>query len=51
LPWPEEALVSVSQSFIKNFTELDTKPETKVELIKHMGNVHLMVNHVTELYF
>lgn len=25
LPWPEEALVSVSETFIKNFKELDTK--------------------------
>jgi dynein heavy chain len=44
LPWPEEALVSVAEKFIKNFKELDTKQETKVELMKHMGNVHLMVN-------
>lgn len=51
LPWPEEALVSVSKTFIENFKELDTKKETKIELMKHMGNVHLMVNEVTELYF
>ena len=40
LPWPEEALVSVAETFIKNFKELDTKPETKIELYKHMGSVH-----------
>lgn len=51
LPWPEEALVSVAETFIKNFQELDTKPETKIELMKHMGNVHLMVTEVTDLYF
>lgn len=37
LPWPEEALVSVAKSYIENFKGLDTKPETKVELQKHMG--------------
>lgn len=51
LPWPEEALVSVAETFIKSFKELDTKAETKLELMKHMGNVHLMVTHVTDLYF
>lgn len=29
LPWPEEALVSVAETFIKNFKELQTKDETK----------------------
>jgi len=40
LPWPEEALISVAETFIKNFKELDTKPETKIELYRHMGSVH-----------
>jgi len=51
LPWPEEALCSVSQSFIKKFDELQTKSETKLELQKHMGNVHLIVNQVCDLFF
>ena len=40
LPWPEEALISVAETCIKNFKELDTKPETKIELYRHMGSVH-----------
>lgn len=51
LPWPEEALISVAETFIKNFKELDTKPETKVELYKHMGAVHQMVNNVCDVYY
>jgi len=51
LPWPEEALVSVAETFIKNFKELDTTEATKQALMQHMGNVHLMVNGVCELYF
>lgn len=30
LPWPEEALVSVAETFIKNFKKLETKDETKL---------------------
>ena len=51
MPWPEEALVSVAETFIKNFAQLDTKQETKIELMKHMGNVHLMVNNICDVYF
>jgi dynein heavy chain len=29
LPWPEEALVSVAETFIKNFTGLQTDNKTK----------------------
>lgn len=43
LAWPEEALVSVASNYLNKFDELDTKKETKIELQKHMGNVHLMV--------
>ena len=43
LPWPEEALISVAETFIKNFKELYTKPETKIELYKHVGYVHQLV--------
>lgn len=51
LPWPEEALISVAESFIKSFKSLETTAEVKVELFKHMGNVHLMVSNVCDLYF
>jgi len=51
LPWPEEALVSVAETFIKNFSKLDTTQEIKKLLMSHMGNVHLMVNTACELYF
>ena len=51
LPWPEEALVSVAETFIKGFKELDTTSENKVELMKHMGNVHLMVTDVCDRYY
>lgn len=43
LPWPEEALVSVANTFITKFEQLDTTKEIKKELMKHMGNVHLLV--------
>jgi len=51
LPWPEEALVSVAQRFITEFKGLDTTDEVKEQLQKHMGQVHIMVNNVCELYF
>jgi dynein heavy chain len=39
LPWPEEALVSVSNKFLKEF-KVECSSETKRELEKHMGKVH-----------
>ena len=51
LPWPEEALVSVAEIFIKNFKKLDTKEEVKGELSKHMGNVHIMVTKICDTYY
>jgi len=51
LPWPEEALVSVAHQMIYNYKDLDTKPEIKAEMPKHMGQVHLMVNNICEVYF
>jgi dynein heavy chain len=50
LPWPEEALVSVSSSFLADF-KVDCKREVKENLQKHMGKVHDMVTEVCELYF
>lgn len=51
LPWPEEALVSVAEKFINKFSQLQTEQEIKQQLMKHMGNVHLMVNEVCEIYY
>jgi len=34
-----------------NFKKLDTGEETKKLLIQHMGNVHLLVHEVTDIYF
>lgn len=51
LPWPEEALISVAETFVQNFKELDTPKEVKQNLQLHMGNIHLMVNGVCDLYF
>lgn len=44
-------MVSVAETFINNFAALDTKAQTKIELMKHMGNVHLLVNGVCDLYY
>lgn len=51
LPWPEEALISVAESFIEKFKELDTEKDTKVQLMKHMGNVHYLVTNICDVYF
>ena len=50
LPWPEEALVSVSKGFIQDFP-LDCTPETKESLLTHMGMVHKMVTDVCDEYY
>jgi dynein heavy chain len=50
LKWPEEALVSVAEKFISAFTDLDTEPETKLELQNHMGAVHLLVDDICDQY-
>lgn len=50
LGWPEDALISVSRGFIKEF-EIDCSPETKDSLIVHMGMVHKMVVDVCDKYF
>lgn len=52
LPWPEEALVSVSHSFLGEFY-IDTGSNNKIktELETHMGMVHNMVTEVCEMYF
>jgi dynein heavy chain len=50
LPWPEEALVSVSHKFLNDFT-LDCTKDVKIEVEKHMGKVHDLVTEVCEIYF
>jgi len=50
LPWPEEALVSVSQGFIKDFP-LECDDATKQSVMTHMGMVHKMVMEVADQYF
>jgi dynein heavy chain len=50
LPWPEEALISVSHSFLAQF-KIDANEQTKLNLEKHMGKVHDMVTEVCEIYF
>ena len=50
LPWPEEALISVSSKFISDF-KIDNTKLVKQELIVHMGKVHNMVTEVCTIYF
>lgn len=50
LPWPEEALVSVSKKFLKEF-EVECTSQVKAELERHMGKVHDLVTEVCDLYF
>lgn len=49
LSWPEEALISVSEKFLKEF-KLDNTQAVKDALIVHMGKVHNMVNEVCGVY-
>ena len=52
LPWPEEALVSVSHSFIlKEFIDYGKDEKTNTDLENHMGRVHDMVTDVCKIYF
>ena len=50
LPWPEEALVSVSRGLIKDFA-LECSGEVKERLMVHMGVVHRMVTEACAEYF
>jgi dynein heavy chain len=50
LPWPEDALVAVSQGFIRDFP-IECDPDTKECLMVHMGNVHAMADEVCKQYF
>lgn len=50
LPWPEEALISVSTKFLSK-VEIDCKPNIKLELMNHMGIVHKLVDGMCQVYF
>lgn len=50
LPWPEDALVSVSHKFLDGF-KMDAKKTVREELEKHMGKCHDLVTEVCEIYF
>ena len=50
LPWPEEALISVSTKFLSEF-EIECSDRVKGELMTHMGKVHNMVTEVCVLYY
>ncbi|CAM9274876.1 unnamed protein product [Chrysoparadoxa australica] len=46
LSWPEEALVAVSRGVIES-VDVDCPPETKLELITHMGMAHRQEEQTT----
>jgi dynein heavy chain len=50
LSWPQDALINVSEGFIKNF-DIACEPEEKENLIVHMGMVHSLVVAVCDDYF
>jgi dynein heavy chain len=50
LPWPMEALISVSRGFLSAFP-IETEEDTKEELMTHMGMVHQMVVDVCGEYY
>jgi dynein heavy chain len=50
LPWPEEALVSVSSKKMAGF-KMDAKKEVRTNLELHMGKVHDLVTDVCTEYY
>jgi dynein heavy chain, axonemal len=50
LPWPEDALVSVSNNKMVGF-KMDAKKEVRTALEAHMGKCHDLVTEVCEVYF
>jgi dynein heavy chain len=50
LPWPEDALISVSNKFLKGF-KMDATSDVRTALEKHMGKCHDLVNDVCGEYF
>ena len=49
LPWPEEGLKNVAESFIEKF-EMASTPEVKKAVMVHMGQVHKLVQDATLEY-
>ena len=53
LPWPEDALISVVNGFLKDKSDvlkLVATKEQKESLYRHMGNVHININLTCESY-
>jgi len=50
LPWPAEALISVSDKFLNSF-KIDNPQSVKDQLIIHMGKVHQLVTEVCGIYY
>jgi dynein heavy chain, axonemal len=50
LPWPEDALVSVSKGLVGEFY-MECEADVKKGLMTHMGVVHRMVTDVCDEYF
>lgn len=50
LPWPEDALVAVSQKFLTGF-KIDCSAEILSGLERHMGKCHDLVTECCEVYF
>lgn len=50
LPWPEEALISVSDKFLNSF-KISNPQSVKDQLIIHMGKVHQLVTEVCGIYY
>ena len=50
LPWPSEALIAVSESYL-NKLHIDTTNDIKLELISHMGIVHKIIVDACNEYY
>lgn len=51
LPWPEEALITVSQGILDNFSDMECSESIKSQLILHMARVHTLVMNTCQQYF
>jgi dynein heavy chain len=49
LAWPEEALIAVSQGFLRDY-RINCTPSTKEALMVHMSSVHAIVTNLCEEY-
>ncbi|KAA0176015.1 hypothetical protein FNF27_02407 [Cafeteria roenbergensis] len=50
LPWPQEALVAVSQGLLGKYA-MEAEPRVKDQVINHMGAVHSIVVEACEEYY